>query len=304
MLRILDAVRYAVPLREGGSLPAVVEVETGERFVCKFRGAGQGPKVLVAEIVAGELARRAGLPVPELALLQLDEAFGRTERDPEIQDLLRASEGLNMGLRFLEAALPFDPVAAPELAPPELAAEIVWLDAWLLNIDRTARNPNLLVATGEVRGQSSEVRDASFLSNPGPLTSSLPHLWLIDHGVAFFVQHDWPGLTDVRVSQPLPKGEAHVLLPLAGDLRAADARMRARLTPDVWDDVLALVPDELLLATPPGHTPDFETAEAFRDAFRAFLAGRLAASDRWIAPLEAAQADFRRGAAPALQYRR
>jgi hypothetical protein len=305
-LRTLTAVRYAVPLREGGSLPAVVEAETGERFVCKFRGAGQGPKVLVAEVIAGELARAAGLPVPEVALLRLDEAFGRTERDPEIQDILRASVGLNVGLRFLEPALPFDPVAAPDFAPPDLAADVVWLDAWLLNIDRTVRNPNLLVAPGVVRDQRLEVQEEDHDAGLEPRTSDLrsPHLWLIDHGVALFVQHDWAGLDAARTRQALPRGEQHVLLPLAGSLHEADARMRARLTPEVLDAVLDLVPDALLLDTPDDRAPDFPTADAFRDAFRRLLHARLDAPEAWLAPLEAARTDLMRAAARPLPYRR
>lgn len=283
MLPAFSATRYVVPLKEGGSLPAVVET-TGGDFVVKFRGAGQGAKALVAEVVAGELARRAALPMPSVALLDLPPSFGRTERDPEIQDLLKASVGMNVGLGFVEAALPYDPASLSAYAPPDLAAEIVWLDAFLFNLDRTARNPNLLV--GRYGGEAA------------------PRLWLIDHGAALYFHHAWESVDDDRARSPFPLIKDHVLLPLAGDLHAASARMTERLTPDVLDDVLALVPDELLLHVPPGHTPAFPTAEAFRDAYRRVLAPRLADPVLFVDEAVRAQAAARAAHAAPLRYRR
>src|SRR6267378_2023393 len=161
-LRRIQATRYVTPLREGGSLPALVEASDDGLYVLKFRGAGQGRKALVAEVVAGELARALGFAVPELALVELDPALGQAEPDPEIQDLLLASAGLNLGVDFLPGALPFNPAAGPAPAP-ELAADVVWLDALVTNVDRTARNTNLLVWHGR--------------------------LWLIDHGASLYFHH-------------------------------------------------------------------------------------------------------------------
>src|SRR5690606_3444407 len=165
ILKSLTATRYLQPLREGGSLPAVVETEDGGLYVMKFRGAGQGARALVAEIIFGLIACEAGFVVPELATVQLTADFGRAERDPEIQDLLRASEGLNFGIQYLDGALNFSPAAAGHLVTDEFASRLVWLDALLTNPDRTHRNPNLLVWQGDV--------------------------WLIDHGAALYAHHDW-----------------------------------------------------------------------------------------------------------------
>jgi hypothetical protein len=166
-MRTVTATRYVTPLREGGSLPALVEADDDGLYVCKFRGAGQGPKALVAEVVAGELGRSIGIPVPELVLIELDPALGHAEPDPEIQELLAASAGLNLGLDFLPGALPYDARAAAGL-DPVLAAAVVWFDALIANVDRTPRNPNLLLWHGR--------------------------LWLIDHGAALYAQHRPDGL--------------------------------------------------------------------------------------------------------------
>ncbi len=237
-------------------MPAVVDTDEGGLFVTKFRGAGQGALALVAELVVGGLARAAGLPVPELALVELDAAFGRTEPDPEIQDILRGSHGLNVGLRYLEGAFPYDPVAAPDLVAPDLAADLVWFDAYTTNIDRTPRNPNLLVWQ----------RD----------------LHLIDHGAAIYVHHNWSNFDADRIHAPFPPIQDHVLLPRAGDLAAADARMTDRLDADVVRGVLAAVPDELLMAAPEGKTPPFDSAEAARAQYVEYLAGRLAGPRRFV----------------------
>jgi hypothetical protein len=279
VLPIYEAARYVAPLREGGSLPAVLDTDGG-LFVVKFRGAGQGARALVAELLVGALARRLGLAVPALALVHLDDAFGRAEPDPEIQDILHGSRGLNVGLAYLDGAFAFDPVAVGDLVPPETAATVAWLDALTTNVDRTPRNPNLLWAGDPAR------------------------LHLIDHGAALYFHHDWEGLTDDRARAPFLPIRDHVLLPLAGDLAEADARLAPLLTEGVLCEVVAAVPDALLMDAPPGRTPPFETAEANREAYLRYLRLRLEAPRRWAAAAE----DVRRAraAAPALplDYRR
>ncbi len=208
-------------------MPAIVDTDDG-LFVVKFRGAGQGPLALVAEIVVGELARLLGLPIPDLALVDVDAAFGASEPDPEIQDLLRASHGTNVGIRYLEGAFNFDPGAAGDLVSPELAAEIVWLDAFATNPDRTARNPNLLIQ------------------------DRTP--WLIDHGAALYHHHDWSRVDDARVVAPFARLGDHVLLAVAGDLAAADRRLAARIGPGTFAGLLAAVPDEWISAE---HRPRY-----------------------------------------------
>jgi hypothetical protein len=209
VLRTVTATRYVTPLREGGSLPGLVEADDDGLYVLKFRSAGQGPKALAAEIVAGELARALGLPVPELVLVEVDPELARAEPDPEIQDLIRASAGVNLGVDFLPGALPYTPAQPPD---PELAAAVVWLDALVENVDRTPRNPNLLRWHGR--------------------------LWLIDHGAALYVHH---GAADplAVARRPFPAIRDHVLLPAAGLLPEADARLAAQARPAA---AAALVP--------------------------------------------------------------
>ena len=213
-MRTVTATRYVTPLREGGSLPAVVEADDDGLYVLKFRGAGQGPKALVAEVVAGELARALGLPVPELVVCELHPAIGRAEPDPEIQDLLLASAGANLGVDFLPEALSFNPAAG--LAPdPDFAAEVVWLDALVTNVDRTARNPNLLWWHRR--------------------------LWLIDHGAALYWHHASPA----RAGDPAARFEQvaeHVLLPYASSVAAVDERLAPRVTPELLAGIAAAVP--------------------------------------------------------------
>jgi hypothetical protein len=216
-LRSLAATRYVTPLREGGSLPALVEAEDDGLYVLKFRGAGQGRKALVAEVVAGELARALGFRVPELALVELDPALARAEPDPEIQDLLAASAGTNLGVDFLPAALPFSP--AVDGVAPELAADIVWLDALVTNVDRTPQNPNLLVWHG--------------------------NLWLIDHGAALYFHHGDAHPADHAVGSFPAIGE-HVLLPFAGSIVEADERLAPRVTRALLEDVAAAIPEAWL----------------------------------------------------------
>jgi hypothetical protein len=212
-LRTNAATRYVTPLREGGSLPALVEADDDGLYVLKFRGAGQGPKALVAEVVAGELARALGFRVPELTLMELDPALAVAEPDREIQDLLAASAGTNLGVDFLPESLAFAP--AVDVVTPEFAADLVWLDAFVTNVDRTPQNPNLLVWHGEV--------------------------WLIDHGAALYFHHaDAPSPEHARGSfAPIAQ---HVLLPFAGSIAEADARLAARVTRELLEEVAAAVP--------------------------------------------------------------
>jgi hypothetical protein len=215
VLRAVTATRYAAPLREGGSLPALVEADDDGLYVVKLRGAGQGPRALVAEVLAGELGRALGLPVPELVLVDVDVELARAEPDPEIQELVQASAGINAGLDFLPGALAYAPAAAHP-PPAELAADVVWFDALVENVDRTARNPNLLVWHGR--------------------------LWLIDHGAALYRQHRGLGDADPRL--PFPPIADHVLLPVAGSIVEADQRLAARIGRDRLETLVALVPDD------------------------------------------------------------
>jgi len=248
-----SALRYVQPLREGGSLPAIVDTEAG-LFVAKFRGAGQGPRSLIAELIVGELARALDFPVPELAIIQVDSVFGRTEPDPEIQDLLRASQGVNIGLRYLDGAFNFDGYAAGELIDAEFAANLVWLDAFLTNPDRTHRNPNLLI----------------WQRTP----------WLIDHGAALYAHHQWGSVDEARTRSAFPIIKDHVLLTRASDIAAADARLAPRITPDLIAQVLETVPDTLLLD--PVIRDEFESGAAARARYVEYLNTRISAPRNFI----------------------
>lgn len=243
-IRTVKVTRYALPLREGGSLPALTEADDGFMYVLKFRGAGQGPKALIAELLGGELARAAGLRVPELVFAELDAAFGRTEPDEEIQDLLRASEGLNLGLHYLSGAITYDP--AVTTVDATLASRIVWLDAFLTNVDRTVRNTNMLTWH----------RD----------------LWLIDHGAALYFHHNWDSWAEQAV-KPFAPIRQHVLLPQARALNEAHAYMRERLTEAVTRDIVALIPDAWLPADDPA---------SLRAVYVDFLRTRLQHSDIFL----------------------
>ncbi len=238
-LRDVEATRYVIPLREGGSLPGLVEADDDGLYVVKFRGAGQGPRALVAEVIAGELARHLGLLVPELVRTALDPTLGVAEPDPEIQDLLQASAGSNLGVDFLPGALPFTPGAAFEPGP-ELAADIVWLDALVTNVDRTPRNPNLLLWHGR--------------------------LWLIDHGAALYLQHG--GLIPAdHAERPFPLIAEHVLLGQAGSIVAAHRRLSPRVGPDVIAQITALVPPEWFASDGPEIYADYLTRRAQHGGF-------------------------------------
>lgn len=241
------AVRYLQPLREGGSLPAVMDTRPGGLFVVKFRGAGQGAKALLAELIVGMLAAEVGLPIPELALVELPPELGHSEPDPEIQDILRASHGLNVGLRYLDGAFNFAAAAAGDLVSPELAAELVWFDALVTNPDRTHRNPNLLV----------------WRRRP----------WLIDHGAALYAHHNWGAVDEARARTPFPLIRDHVLLTRSGDLEEADRRLAAALSEERLRAVLSRVPDALLVD--PLAERELATAEAVRGRYLDYLLLRL-----------------------------
>jgi hypothetical protein len=247
-LRRISATRYVTPLREGGSLPAIVETDDDGLYVLKFRGAGQGRKALIAEIVAGELARALGFDVPELTLVELDPVLGRAEPDPEIQDLLVASAGLNLGVDFLPGALPFSPAAGP-MPDAAIAADIVWFDALVTNVDRTAQNPNLLLWHGK--------------------------LWLIDHGAALFFHHATEHEPD-HARKPFPAIREHVLLPFASSIAEADERLAHRVTPDLLEEIVAAIPDEWLDGDDPG-------------VYVAYLRGRLESPRTFVDEAESAR---------------
>lgn len=247
-IRTVNVTRYVTPLREGGSLPAIAEADDGFLYVLKFRGAGQGVKALIAELIGGEIARLAGLKVPEIVFANLDEAFGRTEPDEEIQDLLKFSTGLNLALHYLSGAITFDPVVN---TPDALfASKIVWLDCLLTNVDRTARNTNMLMWHKE--------------------------LWLIDHGASLYFHHSWDNWQD-QAARPFSQIKDHVLLPLASELDIADAQFRSLLSEDQVRTIVSLVPDEWLLA----NHPD-EPADEIRGVYTRFLCTRIAASDIFL----------------------
>lgn len=247
-LRTVNLTRYITPLREGGSLPALAEADDDFKYVVKFRGAGHGTKALVSELLGGEIARLLGFRVPELVLLNLDEAFGRTEGDEEIQDLLQGSRGLNLGLHFLSGALTFDPAATNVGA--ELASRIVWLDAFLTNIDRTFRNTNMLMWHKE--------------------------LWLIDHGASFYFHHSW-GDWKKHAQSPFSYIKNHVLLPEASQLEKVDADLSALLTEEKLKSIVSLLPDEWLQWNDVDETP-----EKIRETYICFLTERLAHSTTFV----------------------
>jgi hypothetical protein len=252
MLRRVVGTRYVTPLREGGSLPGVIEADDLGTYVVKFRGAGQGPKALVAEVIAGELARRLGLPVPELVVLELDPVIARAEPDEEVQELLKHSGGDNLGMDFLPGAFGFDPLAHP--VDPLLASRILWFDAFTENVDRSWRNPNLL-------------------------TWHHGGLWLIDHGAALYFHHNWPRARAV-VHRPF-KGDDHVLAPVATRLAEADAALGPQITAGLLTEVLALVPDGWL-AAPDSADPSLATPDGVRAAYRDHLLARAAGRDAWL----------------------
>jgi hypothetical protein len=247
-MRTVNTIRYVTPLREGGSLPAIIEADDDGMYVLKFRGAGQGAKALIAEVIAGEIARAAGLLVPELVFVNLDPEIAKTEPDPEIQDLIRASGGLNLGLDYLPGSVMFDPVA--DQPDAELASRIVWLDAYVTNVDRTPRNANMLMWHRK--------------------------LWLIDHGAALYFHHSWTDM-DQRAKDPFRLIKEHILLPFANAIETADQAMTAAITEDVVKAIVNLVPDEWLT----DHAPFSTTAEN-RQAYVEYLTRRLDAPRHFV----------------------
>jgi len=258
-MRTVIATRYVTPLREGGSLPGLVEADDDGLYVVKFRGAGQGPRALVAEWLAGELARTVGLAVPDLVAVQVDPALGDAEPDEEIHDLVRASGGSNLGMDFLPGALAFNPAAATarEVIGPEFAADLVWLDALVTNPDRTAQNPNLLVWHGRP--------------------------WLIDHGAALYIHHTWRD-PDAHARRPFDRIADHVLLPYAGSIRAADERHAAAIGPALLVDLVEALPDLWL-----PDEPTIGDAAAQRQAYVRYLGRRLETPRAFVEEAERAR---------------
>jgi hypothetical protein len=246
-LRTIEVTRYVTPLREGGSMPAIVEGDDGQLYVLKFKGAGQGTKALIADLIGGEIARTLGLPVPEIVFAILDEGFGRTEGDEEIQDLLKGSVGLNLALKYISGPHTFDPVVTK--LDEKLASQIVWLDGLLLNVDRTVRNTNMLW-TGV--------------------------LWLIDHGASLYFHHAWQNHVE-KAKQPFAQIKDHVLLKRATKLDEVDAEFIALLTPERIRAIVSLIPDEWLK-----EHPDFKSAEEQRRAYAQFLETRVAHSKTFV----------------------
>lgn len=245
-LRTVNVTRYVTPLREGGSLPAIAEADDDFLYVLKFRGAGQGIKALIAELIGGELARALGLKIPELVFANLDEAFGRTEPDEEIQDLLKASVGLNLALHYLSGAITFDPAVTK--IDSKLASQIVWLDCLLTNVDRTPRNTNMLMWHNE--------------------------LWLIDHGASLYFHHSWDNWKEQAV-RPFVQVKDHVLIGAATELDSVDTEFKAIIDEQLIRDITALIPDEWL-------GEDAETAAERREVYVQFLLLRTASSENFI----------------------
>lgn len=247
-LRTVRVTRYITPLREGGSLPALAEADDDFKYVLKFRGAGHGVKALIAELIGGQIAKALQLQLPELVFANLDEAFGRTEADEEIQDLLQGSQGLNLALHFLSGAITFDPVVTTVDA--KLASQIVWLDAYITNVDRTFKNTNMLIWHKE--------------------------LWLIDHGACLYFHHSWNNW-EQHAKSPFALIKDHVLLPQASLLKEVDAEFKALLTPEILEEITNTIPLEWLQWEDTDETP-----EALRNVYLQFLLTRLNHSEIFV----------------------
>jgi hypothetical protein len=259
-MRTVTATRYVTPLREGGSLPAIVEGDDLGLYVVKFRAAGQGRKALVAELVAGELARAAGLRVPEIVLVEVGEALGRNEPDPEVRELLKRSVGVNLGLDYLPGSVTFDPVAGP--APSEAeASAVVFFDALVTNVDRTPRNPNLLAWHRQ--------------------------MWLIDHGASLYFHHAWGSGGEDPARTPFRGVKDHVLLPWAAEISRAGEALARRLGREVLERVVADLPEAWL-----ADEPRFATAHEHRAAYVSHLERRLAAAPIFVTEAERARAEL------------
>ncbi len=244
MPRTVTATRYVAPLREGGSLPAIIEADDDGLYVLKFRGAGQGPKVLIAELICGEIGRALGLPIPEVVFVELDPALGQNEPDEEIQALVTASAGLNLALDYLPGALAFDPLTVAGV-DHRLASEVVWFDAYVTNVDRTPNNVNLLMWHRQ--------------------------LWLIDHGAALYFHHTWTDYV-ARATTRFPAVKQHVLLPAATGIVEADVSLAPKITVDLIERVVAAIPDDWLR-----DEAMFADAAEYRQAYVNYLRTRIAA---------------------------
>ncbi|OAQ39567.1 aminotransferase class I and II [Pedobacter psychrophilus] len=240
VLRRVNVDRYVTPLREGGSMPAIIEGDDGFLYVLKFRGAGQGTKALIAELIGGEIARKLGFNVPELVFADLDEAFGRTEPDEEIQDLLKFSTGLNLGLHYLSGSITYDPGVSK--IDETLASKIVWLDALLMNMDRTAKNPNMLVWNKDI--------------------------WLIDHGAALYFHHSWDDYQKSSLS-PFPLIKDHILLAQATNINEVSLELSEILDSNFIEEVVQLIPDDWL------NGNHFDSTGEFKKAYAFFLNNRI-----------------------------
>lgn len=247
-IRTINVTRYISPLREGGSLPALADADDGYKYVVKFRGSGHGTKALVSEMLGGLIAKTLGFKIPELVFINLDEAFGRTEGDEEIQDLLQGSKGLNMGLHFLSPAFTFDPVVTEVDAL--LASQILWLDAYITNIDRTVRNTNMLMFHKE--------------------------LWLIDHGASFYFHHSWSNWEKAALS-PFKYAKDHVLLKQASELEKVDKASKKILTDDIINRIVNTIPDEWL-----NWNNEEESIDDIRSVYKQFLQLRRDNSNLFI----------------------
>jgi hypothetical protein len=254
-LRTVNVTRYVTPLREGGSLPAIAEADDNALYVLKFKGAGQGPNALIAELLGGEIARKLGFNVPELVFANLDEAFGRTEPDEEIQDLLKFSTGLNLALKYLSGSITYDP--AVKTLSAELASKIVWLDALLMNMDRTARNTNMLIWHKD--------------------------LWLIDHGAALYFHHSWRNWEE-QATSPFLLIKDHVLLKQASEISKWNEELVSLLADGFIDKIVQLIPDEWLTGD------HFPKPQDYRNAYCTFLKTRIKNSLNFVKTAEDARA--------------
>lgn len=256
-MKTLMVTKYILPLREGGSLPAIVEADDGQQYVMKFIGAGQGSKALIADLLAGEMARHLGFKIPELVFLDFDPVIGRKEPDPEIQDLLLASPGLNLGMKFLEQSSSFSLLLSAPKPSTDFASRLVWFDSFITNVDRTAKNVNMLVHKGEI--------------------------WLIDHGAGINFHHNWQD--HIKQSEtPFSYVKEHVLLSLAHDLNKADAYLRPLLTTDLIKQIVHLIPEQWLQAA------RFNDYDYYRNGYIEYFSNRLEKADIFIREAENAKA--------------
>lgn len=254
-IRTVKATRYVTPLREGGSMPAIIEADDDGLYVLKFRGAGQGIKALIAELVSGEIGRFLGLPVPEIVFVELDTILGQTEADPEIQELILASGGSNLALDYLPGSITYDPLI--EKIPSELAAQIVWFDAFTANVDRTPRNANMLIWHKE--------------------------LWLIDHGASIFYHHNWSKFLE-NAENPFKQIKDHILLPFAEEVEKTDAEFSKKLTPEVLREIIDSIPDAWLENIDQGIEP-----KDARAIYLEFFAKRISEPRKFVKEIENAR---------------